>query len=144
MILGIDHNDDIRTGDLALKLKNLSLIDAILSQHSAFSPPATFNRNTTRTPIDALWVSPNVGVLSGGYCAFGSSQGMRSYHRQLWIQVDNSTILGKHLPLSYTPPSSRLRSDDLRSRNRYIKMAHQAYSKLGVPNTVSSLQDLLL
>ena len=62
MILGIDHNDDVRTGDLALKLCDLGLIDSILTLHSASLPPATFNRNTTHTPIDALWVSPNVGV----------------------------------------------------------------------------------
>ena len=76
VILGIDHNDDVRTGELALKLRNLGLINSILSQHSASSPPATFNRNTTRTPINALWNSPNVSVPSGGYCAFGGSRGM--------------------------------------------------------------------
>ena len=61
VILDIDHNDDVRTGNLALRLKYLGPIDGILTLHSASSPPATFNRNTARTPIDALWVSSNGG-----------------------------------------------------------------------------------
>ena len=73
MILSIDHNADVRADDLALKFKLLGLIDSILTLHSTSSSPATFNRNTTRTLIDDLWVPPNVGVLQGGYCAFGGS-----------------------------------------------------------------------
>ena len=63
VILGIDHNADVRTGDLPLKLKDLGLIDSILTLHSAASSLGTFNRNTTRTPIDALWASQNAEVL---------------------------------------------------------------------------------
>ena len=70
VILGMDHNDDVRTGELTLQLKGLDLIDSIISQHSASSTPATFNRNTTRIPIDALWVSPNVGAFMGRILRF--------------------------------------------------------------------------
>ena len=69
---------------------------------------------------------------------------MRSDHRQLWVEVDNSTILGKHLPASFPTPCSKLRSDNPRSRNRYTKLAHQEHSKLGVVNTANSIQELLL
>ena len=109
MILGMDHNEDVRTGSLGVKLKDLGRADSILTLHSSSSPPATFNRNKTRTPIDALWVSPNVGVLRGGYCAFGGLVGLRSDHHQLWIEIDNSTIFGKHLPSSFSTPRSQLR-----------------------------------
>ena len=85
-----------------------------------------------------------LGHLWGGFCAFGGFHGMQSDHWQLWIEVDNSTILRNHLPSSYTPPRFKLRSDDPWSRNRYIKLARQAYSKLRVPNSISSLQGLLL
>ena len=119
------------------------MIDSILTLHSTSSPPATFNRNKTRTPFDALWVSPNIGVLRGGYCVFGGVFGMSSDHRQLWIEVDNSTILGKHLPSYFSTPRSQLRSDDLRSRKKYIKMVHQEYSKHYVSNTVRQIQELV-
>ena len=76
MIPGMDHNEDVRTGPLAVKLQELGMIDSILTLYSASPPPAIFNRNKTRTPIDALWVSPNVGVVQGWYCAFCGSIGM--------------------------------------------------------------------
>ena len=53
-ILGIDHNANVCADDLVLKFKALGLIDSILTLHSTLSPPATFNRNTTCTLIDAL------------------------------------------------------------------------------------------
>ena len=108
VILGMDHNEDVRTGLLAEKLKELKIIDSILTLHSVSSPPATLKINTTITPIDALWVSPNIGVLRGGYCAFDGLFGMRSDHRRLWIEVDNSTVLGKHLPSSFSTLRSQL------------------------------------
>ena len=83
VILGLDHNEDVRTGSLGVKFKDLGMIDSILTLHSSLSPPATFNRNKTRTPIDAIWTSPNISVLRGGYCAFGGRVGMRSDHRKL-------------------------------------------------------------
>lgn len=144
VILGIDRKEDIITDALALKVKDLGLIDSILSLHSASSPPVTFNRNTTRTPINALWVSPNIGVLREGYCSFGGSHGMRSDHHQLWIEVDNSTILGKHLSSSFPTPCSKLSSDNPRLRNKYTKLVHQEYStKLCVPTTVHSIHKIL-
>ena len=111
------------------------MIDFILTLHSASSPPAIFNRNKTRIP--------NLGVLRGGYCAFGGPYGMRSDHRQLCIEVDNSTIFGKHLPSSFSTPRFQLRSDDPRSRTKHIKMAHQEYSKNCVSITVRSIQELV-
>ena len=47
VVLGIDMNKDVRTGKLAKQLKELGLIDLILSTHPSESPPATFNRNTS-------------------------------------------------------------------------------------------------
>ena len=70
VILGLNHNEDVRTGILAGKLRELGLIDAILDMHASLSPPATFARNTSCTPIDYIWVSANVMALRSGYCPF--------------------------------------------------------------------------
>ena len=47
VVLGIDNNDDVRSSTLATRLSSLGLYDAILTQHSPASPPATHNRNTS-------------------------------------------------------------------------------------------------
>ena len=63
IVLGIDMNKDVRTGTLALQLLSLGLSDLVLSTHPSQSPPATFNRNETRTPVDAIWGSRAIDVL---------------------------------------------------------------------------------
>jgi len=52
-VLGIDGNDDVCTSFLSQKLIELGLSDAILTLHAPASPPATYNRNTNRVPIDS-------------------------------------------------------------------------------------------
>lgn len=47
-------NEDVRTGNLAYELKDRGLHNAILSRHLEISPPATFNGNKKRTPVDAI------------------------------------------------------------------------------------------
>ena len=54
MVLGIDMNEDAQSGKLAKQLSSLELRDVILSTHASSSPPATFNQNKTRTPVDTI------------------------------------------------------------------------------------------
>ena len=70
VVLGIDMNEDVQTGKLAKQLKELGLIDLILSTHPLESLPATFNRNTTRTPVDAIWGNSSLEVLWAGCIPF--------------------------------------------------------------------------
>ena len=78
VIFGIDHNDDVRTGELALKLKSLGLIDSILSQH-----PSTGTQPRHQLMHYEFLL---ILVFRGGFCAFGDSHGMQLDHRQLWIK----------------------------------------------------------
>ena len=102
IVLGIDMNEDARTGSLALQLKALNLRDAILQRHGSDSAPATFEANQSRTPIDAIWVSAQVTTYRSGYMPFGadSPAAPSDGHRMLWIEVDNLSILGKDIPHS--------------------------------------------
>ena len=68
---------------------------------------------------------------------------MRSDHRHLWIEVDNSSIFAKHLPSSFSTPKSRLRSEDPRSRKKYIKLTHQAYSEYRITQGATQIKDLV-
>ena len=73
IILGIDANEDVRSGTLSLQLQALGLREAVTAQHSHLSPPATQNRNRSRTPIDGIWVSRTLEVVRAGYTAFGGA-----------------------------------------------------------------------
>mgnify|MGYP002807345711 CR=1 FL=1 len=71
IILGIDANEDVRTGATASFFQALGMTEAILHRHQRKSPPATHNRNFQRQPIDGIWVTPGLWATGAGYCAFG-------------------------------------------------------------------------
>jgi hypothetical protein len=62
IIIGIDMNEDVRDCNLSKAFQENELRNAILTSHPSESPPATFNRNRSRTPIDAIWVTPNLDI----------------------------------------------------------------------------------
>ena len=132
IIIGIDMNADVRKNNLTTQLQQLHLRDAILTAHPTKSPPATFNRNRSRIPIDSMWVSPNLEITRAGYMPFdgGLPAAPSDGHRMLWLEVDNFSFLGKHIPTS-TPPLavSRVKSHDPRSRRRYQRLVRKAYKK---------------
>ena len=56
VVLGIDMNEDARSGKLAQQLSSMGLRDLILSTCVSSSPPSTFNRNNSRIPADTIGV----------------------------------------------------------------------------------------
>ena len=98
VVIGVDNNADVRSSTLANELHALGLVDAILTQHAPASPPATHNHNHNRTPIDSIWVTLGLTVLWSGYAPFDAPCAMLSNHRLLWVELNNSSLMGKHLP----------------------------------------------
>ncbi len=85
IILMLDGNTNMHQGDLRLALESCSLKEAILNKHGV-NGPATFQRNNTRTPIDGIWVSPNVEVKACRYFAYDSVF-INTDHRCLWADI---------------------------------------------------------
>ena len=98
-------NEDVRTGTFAQQLLSFGLRDLVLSTHSFQSPPMTFNRNETRTPVDAIWGSCAIDVLQAGYGPFDapSPSALCDGHCFLWVEICNQSLLGKHLPTQVPP-----------------------------------------
>ena len=91
ILLGMDANEDVRHGNLALQLQALGLQEAITTHHRRKSPPATQNRNRSRTPIDGIWATRTLAIMHAGYTAFGG--GCPSDHRALWLDVTTASML---------------------------------------------------
>ena len=119
IILGIDMNEDVRTGKLARRLKELDLKELILTTRPFASPPANFHRNTSRTPIDGIFGSETVEVFRAGYMPFDSKPpaAPSDGHRFLWAEVCNQSILGKNIPRSTKAIQSKgLKANDPRCK----------------------------
>ena len=83
-VLGLDVNDDVRSGVVQKELANVGIFEAIIRHHPTKSVPATRNKNESRKPIDGIWTSPSVEVLHRcGYLSFDSYNGFFSRHRMV-------------------------------------------------------------
>ena len=63
VVLGMDANEDIRTGSVTLALEDVGMLEGMISKHRGASVPATCATNQSRTPIDGIWISPGIEVL---------------------------------------------------------------------------------
>ena len=88
------------------------------SIYSSESPPAKFNRNNSSRPIDALFGTPSIKVISAGYGPFdGLSPSAKSdRHQFLWAMIDKQTLLGKHLSTT----NSAIMATRVKSHNQFF------------------------
>ena len=93
------------------------------------SPPTTMDRNNSRTPIDSIWTTPGVEIKACGYLPFGAENSCESDHRLVWIEVDNTAILGKNPPELYVNPKTKIKSNEPKNREKYIKMVKREYHR---------------
>jgi hypothetical protein len=92
VILGIDANEDVRTGVFGKKMNDLGMKDVCVHRHG-FEAPPTYARGTT--PIDALFVSP---ALLGSRCGYLS---VYCDHRVLWMDIPVQETLGRKFPIAF-------------------------------------------
>ena len=97
VVIGMDANQDVRSGDMAIMLRTLGFEEQITSRHGPLEPPPnTHQMNTQGKPIDGIWTNFAHGELRCGYTAFG--EGIDSDHRSCWIDIPDSIAYG------YRPP----------------------------------------
>jgi hypothetical protein len=105
IIIGLDANDNVRTGEVNAMLRNRGLQDIHATQHPQLATEATCNKNTQAIPVDGIWTSPSVECLSAGYLGFGEIIIGKTDHRMIWADFSYESILGFQPPEpSYRPP----------------------------------------
>jgi hypothetical protein len=105
IIIGIDANEDVRTGHTAEFFKDLGMREIILHTHKKKSPPATCDKNNNRQPIDGIFATFEINITTGGYFPFNS--GCSSDHRPIWIDVPYNSIFGHATPPIVNPPTTK-------------------------------------
>jgi hypothetical protein len=66
--------------------------------HPSLLPVATCNQNRRNIPIDGIWCSPSIDVVSAGMTGFGSLDVGKIDHRILWADFYDNDLFG------YRPP----------------------------------------
>lgn len=143
IVLGIDTNKDVRTSELARKLKQMGLRDGVFSTHSSESPLATFNRNENRTPIDAIFVSAAVEISRAGYAPFDSASpaAPSDRHRMMWIEIDCYSIIGKDvLSSTHALKFNSINYLDPRERKAYNIKVKKEYFRHNIFRTKKKIE----
>ena len=89
IILMIDANEDVRSGVLSTRLRQLGLISPLQSKFGGHSMPPTFHRGSA--PIDDIFVSPSLRVEKSGMLEFGNGPGD---HRAIYLDVKQTDLIG--------------------------------------------------
>lgn len=99
IILGIDMDTIMHTGNLARRLQILGLYDIALSTHSLAFSPAIFNRNENQFPVNTIYATWNLIVTQEGDSTFDASKPsvLSDGHKLIWIESNTYSILGKHV-----------------------------------------------
>ena len=139
LVIGMDANEDVRSGPLTTMLRSCGLHNAIHSRHPSTRSISTFERNDSDTPIDAIMTTlPPHPSMRCGYLAYG--EGFPGDHRTLWIDIPYTSIFGNnepHLNRIYANPFT---IQDPRVRKKYNDKVVKAYHAQGVVELAHSVR----
>jgi hypothetical protein len=114
IVIGLDANDSIRTGNMNAMLKTRGLVEIHSAQHPHIKPEATCNKNTHNTPVGSIWASPSLECLAAGYCRFREPIIGKTDHRMIWADLSYESALGFQPPEPSNIAPQRLTLTDLR------------------------------
>ena len=139
MVLGINANNDVRDGKVTGALMEIRIYEAVISNHGGESVPTICATNKQRKPIDSIWTSPGLTVFPCGFFPFHDVYGFQSGNRLIWADMCNEDMLGHCPQYIYRAPSSKVRSNDLDIREKYIQRCIKKYGSKDVINDFQTL-----
>ena len=119
IVLSLDANEDVRHGGIAQWVETWGLVDAHRQAHPNLPSVETCSSNTSAVPIDGIWISAGLNLLSAGYLDYGAFATGRSNHRAIWIDLEWDAALGYESPPNVYKPPDRLNLKDPRVIRRY-------------------------
>jgi hypothetical protein len=64
LLIGLNANDNVRTGEFNAMLRSNGLIEVHSAAHPHLPTTATCNKNTQDIPVDGIWMSPSLECLA--------------------------------------------------------------------------------
>jgi hypothetical protein len=134
IILGIDANEDVRTGSFSQLMLTLGLINICTTKHGMYAPP-TYARGTL--PIYALFVSSAFVGLECGYLPVVSD------HRILWMDVPHAIAFGRKFANLPTHKPQRLIFQDPRVVKRYVDILQKFLQEHKIMDKANDLRNAM-
>ena len=115
------------------------MFEAMVSNHTDKSVPATCATTTQRTPIDSIWTSLKLAVLYCGFLPFHDTHGLHSDLPLVWADVCNEDLLGHRPQHIYQVLWAKARSNDPDVREKFIQRYINRYGKEDIINDFQTL-----
>ena len=115
IILLMDCNEDIQNRRFKQKLLTVGLTEAITKDQER-EPKPTHSRG--RIAIDGIFISNTIHPRASGYLPFGE---FPSDHRAIWMDISQENAFGSTSMRTVRPRARKLKSNDPKIRNRFIK-----------------------
>lgn len=138
LVIGIDSNEDVRSTEMKKFCDRLGLVNAILDRHKDKSPPATYNRNQKREPIDAIWILAALQVSGAGFLGFDCA--LPSDHRALWVDIPYEEALGYAFAPMDCGSRRKLNSRDPRLVKKYCQRTKALLQKEDIPGRLCRIE----
>jgi hypothetical protein len=132
VVILADWNMDVRGEKTHKYMAYLGMREGLTEFHGD-KVPRTYNKGSK--PIDGIFLTQDLYLVQGVYMPFG--MGIGSDHRCLWIDIKTRVLMGQDLEQSRKFAAGRLKCDDPRVRNKYIKHYEQ-YIGTGPRSTTST------
>ena len=140
IVLCLDANEYVRSGAIHQFTRRWGLVDVHHARHPHLQPTATCSKSSTNTPIDGIWASRSIRIVSAGYLGFDELQLNHTDHRLLWVDLDLTSALQHPRPIQPYRPPMRLSLQDPRVVRKYNKIVRQQYSQINLPARLFALQ----
>ena len=122
LVIAGDWNTDVTSDSFLAEFDKRELAPAISSLHGKDLPET---HNNGSKPIDEIFVSKTLQVQKAGYLAHGATL---SDHRPIWIDLTKSSMIGTKSKLSPTFAARKLKTNDPRVVDRYLKQLKKLLS----------------
>jgi hypothetical protein len=140
IIIGLDVNDNVRTGAVNAMLRSRGLLDVHSAQHPHLTPRVTCNKNTQDIPINGIWASPSLNCSSAGYLGFSKIIIGKTDHCLIWADYTYKSALGFQPPEpNYIPPQC-LTLNDPHVVKKYNCVLHHEHNRLCLGTQSFALQ----
>jgi hypothetical protein len=94
LLVGLDVNENVRSGDVNAMLRSLGLVDVHHTKHPHLPPNSTCDKNHQSVPVDGIWASPSLDCVAAGYLGFGELVMGKTDHCLLWADFLYASIFG--------------------------------------------------
>jgi hypothetical protein len=133
IIMAGDWNTDVQDNTFLQPFRERNLVPSITHRHGN-QGPETYSRGSK--PIDEIFCSSSLHVVSAGYMEHGKSTGD---HQPIWVDISTESALGTNIPNLPSFNAHRLKCQDPRIVTRYNRILEQYFITHGVYDRVYQL-----